>query len=72
MIPFAVLFVGSGLVLSVAATVPTYDVKPTCRAAIDLFGATGRTVEMCEESEAKVLEKMDNRPVPTKSPHGLL
>jgi hypothetical protein len=46
MMIFAVLFVGSGLVLNVAAVVPTYNVKPTCRAAIDLSGVTGRTTEM--------------------------
>jgi hypothetical protein len=38
-------------VLNVAAAVPTYNVKPTCRAAIDLSGVTGRTVGMCEASE---------------------
>jgi hypothetical protein len=31
MIIFDMLFVGSGLVLNVAAAVPTYNVKPTCR-----------------------------------------
>jgi ribosome modulation factor len=53
MIIFAMRFVGSSLVLNVAAAVPTYNVKPTCRAAIDLSGVTGRTAEMCEASEAK-------------------
>jgi hypothetical protein len=53
MIPIATLFVGTGLMFNVAATVPTYNVKPTCRAAIDLAGVTGRTAEMCEASEAR-------------------
>jgi len=51
--PIATLFVGTGLMFNVAATVPTYNVKPTCRAAIDLSGMRGRTVEMCEASEAQ-------------------
>jgi hypothetical protein len=38
---------------NVAATVPTYNVKPTCRAAIDLAGVIGRTAEMCEASESR-------------------
>jgi hypothetical protein len=50
MMPIATLFVGTGLMFNVAATVPTYNVKPTCRAAIDLAGVTGRTAEMCEPS----------------------
>ena len=47
------LLAGAGLLLNVAATIPTYNVKPTCRAAIDLSGMRGRTVEMCEASEAQ-------------------
>ena len=53
MMPIATLFVGTGLMFNVAATVPTYNVKPTCRAAIDLAGVTGRTAEMCEASESR-------------------
>jgi len=53
MMPIAMLLVGTGLMFNVAATVPTYNVKPTCRAAIDLAGVTGRTAEMCEASEAQ-------------------
>ena len=60
MIIVAMLFVGSGLVLNVAAAVPTYNVKPTCRAAIDLSGVTGRTAEMCEASEAKARSEIVN------------
>jgi len=39
--------VSSSLVLNAAATVPTYNIKPTCRAAIQLSGMAGRPVEMC-------------------------
>jgi hypothetical protein len=53
MIPVTALLVGSGLVLNVAATVPTYNVKPTCRAALELSSINGRTAEMCEESESR-------------------
>jgi hypothetical protein len=49
-------------VINVADTVPRYDVKPTCRAAISLSGTgtEGRTVENCisgEERAHKELEK---------------
>ena len=53
MIAIAALLVSSNLVLNVAATVPTYNIKPTCRAAIQMSGMPGRTVEMCEASEAQ-------------------
>ena len=53
MMPIAALLVGFGLTLNVAATVPTYNVKPTCRAAIELSGVAGRTAEMCEASETR-------------------
>jgi hypothetical protein len=53
-----------GLVVPVADTVPRYDVRPTCRAAVDLVGGGseggGRTVESCmagEEAARKDLEK---------------
>jgi hypothetical protein len=36
MMAFAMLLIGSGLVVNVADTVPRYDMKPTCRAAVDL------------------------------------
>jgi hypothetical protein len=54
--------IGFGLVINVADTVPRYDVRPTCRAAVDLIagGAGGRTVENClagEEGARKELEK---------------
>ena len=52
MIAFAILFVGSGLVINVADTVPRYDLKPTCRAAVNLAAGTeGRTIESCMAGE---------------------
>jgi hypothetical protein len=60
MIAFAMLLIGSALVVNVADTVPRYDMKPTCRAAIDMMGNQGRTVESCmagEERARKDLEK---------------
>ena len=56
------LLIGFGLVINVADAVPRYDVKPTCRAAVDLVagGGEGRTVESClagEERARKELEK---------------
>jgi hypothetical protein len=51
LMPIAPLLVSSSLLLNAAATVPTYNIKPTCRAAIQLSGMAGRTVEMCEASE---------------------
>lgn len=45
MLPFSTLLLTSGLLVQVAATIPTYNVKPTCRAAIELSAVTGRTVE---------------------------
>lgn len=61
--------IGFGLVISVADTVPRYDVRPTCRAAVDLVagGTGGRTVENClagEEGARKELEK-DWSKIPT-------
>jgi hypothetical protein len=59
MMAFAML-IGSGLVVNVADTVPRYDMKPTCRAAVDMMGNQGRTVESCmagEERARKDLEK---------------
>jgi hypothetical protein len=55
MLPVLTLLLSADLIVRVAAaTVPTYNVKPTCRAAIELSAITGRTVEMCEASEAQV------------------
>ncbi len=58
MIPATTFLLSSALLLNVAATVPTYNVKPTCRAAIELSAVTGRTVEMCEASEAQARDEI--------------
>jgi len=60
-VPVTLFLLGSGLVLNVAATVPTYDVKPMCRAAFELSGGSGRTVEMCEASEAQARSDLVKR-----------
>jgi hypothetical protein len=60
MIMFASLLVGTGFVINVADTVPRYDVTSICRAAIELAGNTGRTVDSCvagEEAARKDLAK---------------
>jgi hypothetical protein len=51
MMPFALTLAAAGLVLTVADKVPTHDMKPTCRAAIEMMGNQGRTVESCVASE---------------------
>ena len=61
MITPAILITSLGLVVSVADTVPRYDVRSTCRAAVALAGGSeGRTVENCmatEDTARKDLEK---------------
>jgi hypothetical protein len=61
MLVSATLLTSFGLVINVADTVPRYDVKPTCQAAINLSAGTeGRTVESCmagEEAARKDLAK---------------
>ena len=62
MIMPVMFLVGFGLVINVADTVPRYDVRQTCRAAVDMIagGTGGRTVENClagEEGARKELEK---------------
>jgi hypothetical protein len=62
MIMPAVLVTSLGLMIPVADTVPRYDVRPTCRAAVALAGGgpEGRTVNSCvagEEAARKDLEK---------------
>jgi hypothetical protein len=52
MMRIAAILFGPVLLFNVAANVPTYNIKPTCRAAIELSGMAGRTAEMCEASEA--------------------
>jgi hypothetical protein len=55
------LLASISLVTNVANSVPRYDLKPTCRAAINLSAGTeGRTIESClagEEVARKQLEK---------------
>ena len=61
MIMPAMLVASLGLAVSVADTVPRFDVRPTCRAAVALAaGSEGRTVESCmagEDAARKDLEK---------------
>ena len=61
MITPAILITSLGLVVSVADTVPRYDVRSTCRAAVALAGGSeNRTVENCmatEDTARKDLEK---------------
>jgi hypothetical protein len=61
MITPAILITSLGLVVPVADTVPRYDVRSTCRAAVALAGGSeGRTVENCvatEDTARKDLEK---------------
>jgi hypothetical protein len=51
MLPFAPALAAASLFLTVADNVPHYDVKPTCRAAIEMMGSQGRTVDSCMRSE---------------------
>jgi hypothetical protein len=51
MMPFAPALAATSLFLTVADNMPNYDVKPTCRAAIEMMGAQGRTVDSCMRSE---------------------
>jgi hypothetical protein len=58
----AMLATSLGLIVQVADTMPRFDVRPTCRAAVTLAGggSEGRTVESCmagEEEARKNLEK---------------
>ena len=62
MIMPAMLITSLGLVVTVADTVPRYDVRSTCRKAVALtaMGDGGRTVESCmtgEEAARKDVEK---------------
>ena len=57
----AMLAASLGLIVQVADTMPRFDVRPTCRAAVTLAaGSEGRTVESCmagEDAARKDLEK---------------
>jgi hypothetical protein len=73
MIMAAMLLTNLGLVIPVADTVPRYDVRKTCRAAVTLAaGSEGRTVESCmagEEVARKDLEKDWARSPPPSAPN---
>jgi len=61
MIMAAMLITSLGLVVTVADTIPRYDVRSTCRKAVALtaMGEGGRTVESCmagEEAARKDVE----------------
>jgi hypothetical protein len=54
MIMPAVVVTTLGLVIHVADTVPLYNVRPTCRAAVELAaGSEGRTVDSCMVGEER-------------------
>jgi hypothetical protein len=48
---FALTLVASSLVLTVAETVPIYNIRPTRQAAMEMTGNQGRTAESCMASE---------------------
>ncbi len=58
MMPFALVLAGSSLFLTVADAVPKYDVRPTCRAAIEMMGSQGRTVDSCMASETAARDEI--------------
>ena len=61
MMIIAMFFVGSGLVLNVADLIPNYDVKRTCRTAVELSGVQGRTVgaaSMARWQRVKIWKKI--------------
>jgi hypothetical protein len=57
----AMFLVGFGLVINVADTVPHYDVRPTCRTAVEMIagGTGGRTVENCLAGEEKAQKELE-------------
>jgi hypothetical protein len=61
MVIAAALLINFGMLINVADTVPRYDIKSTCKAAVALAaGSEGRTIESCmsgEEAAHKDLEK---------------
>ena len=62
MLPHASLLLSIGLVLSVADPVPQYDVKSTCRAAVNFTsGEAGRTVAMCLAGEESAHNEIANQ-----------
>ena len=59
MVTFAMLLAGTNLVINVADTIPRFDVSKTCKAAIDLSGNSGRTVESCVAGEDKARKEIE-------------
>jgi len=59
MVTFAMLLAGTNLVINVADTIPRFDVSKTCKAAIDLSGNSGRTVESCVAGENKARKEIE-------------
>jgi hypothetical protein len=62
MLPHVAFLIGFGLTINVADTVPPYDVRSTCRAAVAMAGGgtQGRSVDNCmagEEAAREDLEK---------------
>ena len=56
----ATLLVAFGLTINVADTVPRYDMKPTCRAAVALVGGSqGRNIENCMAGEEEARKQID-------------
>src|SRR5262245_8677129 len=58
MMPFAPALLASGLFLTVADNVPTYNMQPTCRAAIEMMDSQGRTLDSCMRSEAEARKEI--------------
>jgi hypothetical protein len=58
MLPFALALAGSSLVLTVADEIPNYNMQPTCRAAVEMMGSQGRTVESCMRGETQAREEL--------------
>jgi hypothetical protein len=60
MIVPASLLIAFGLAINVADTVPRYDTKPTCRAAIALAaGSEGRNIDNCMTGEEEARRQID-------------
>jgi hypothetical protein len=55
---FTLTLIASSLVLTVAETVPIYNIRPTCQAAIEMTGNQGRTAEICMASEPAAREEI--------------
>jgi hypothetical protein len=52
-LPLAALPVAAQLFVTVADTVPTFDVRPSCRAAAAVAGATQDRMQTCLQSEER-------------------